>query len=74
MAKEIKVHNTILHEGDIVNTVEGCARLEYIGRQSFTNWTLLDQKSSMFPFGRPTTIEDNYLDKFVTLQTQPRRV
>lgn len=65
MAKEIKVHNTILHEGDIVNTIDGRAKLVYIGRQSFTNWVLLDQMSSTFPFGRPVTIEDNELDKFV---------
>lgn len=65
MAKEIKVHNTILHEGDIVNTIDGRAKLVYIGRQSFTNWVLLDQMSNTFPFGRPVTIEDNELDKFV---------
>ena len=65
MKKEIKVYNTVLHEGDIVNTVDGRARLEYIGRQSFTNWTLLDKKSELFPFGRPVTVEDNYLDKFI---------
>lgn len=65
MKKEIKVYNTVLHEGDIVNTVEGRARLEYIGRQSFTNWTLLDKKSKLFIFGRPVTVEDNDLDKFI---------
>lgn len=65
MKKEIKVHNTILHEGDIVNTVDGRAKLIYIGRQSFTNWKLLDEKSELFPFGRPVTVEDNDLDKFV---------
>ena len=64
MTKEIEVHNVVLHEGDIVNTIEGRARLEYIGRQFFTNWTLLE-KTEMFPFGRPVTIEDNCLDKFV---------
>ena len=65
MAKEISVHNVVLHEGDIVNTTSGQARLDYIGRQSFTNWTLLDSKSEMFPFGRRITIEDNNLDEFV---------
>lgn len=65
MNETIKVRNKVLHIGDIVNTVEGRARLEYIGRQSFTNWTLLDKKSELFPFGKPVTVEDNYLDKFV---------
>lgn len=65
MKKEIKVHNTILHEGDIVNTVDGRAKLIYIGRQSFTSWKLLDEKSELFPFGRPVTVEDNDLDKFI---------
>ena len=63
--KEINVHGKILHENDIVNTIDGRARLEYIGRQSFTSWTLLDKKSELFPFGKPVTVEDNYLDKFV---------
>lgn len=63
--KEINVHGKILHENDIVNTIDGRARLEYIGRQSFTNWTLLDKKSELFPFGKLITVEDNYLDKFV---------
>lgn len=63
--KEIKVNNVVLHVGDIVNTIEGRARLDYIGRQSFTSWTLLDLKSSMFPFGRPVNVEDNFLSKFV---------
>lgn len=61
MEKEIKVHNTILHEGDIVNTVDGRAKLTYIGRQSFTNWYLIDDNSK-FPFGRPVTVEDNDLN------------
>ena len=65
MNKTIKVRNEVLHIGDIVNTIDGRARLEYIGRQSFTNWTLLDKKSELFPFGKPVTVEDNYLDKFV---------
>ena len=65
MNETIKVHNKVLHIGDIVNTIDGRARLEYIGRQSFTNWTLLDKKSELFPFGKPVTVEDNYLDKFV---------
>jgi hypothetical protein len=63
--KEIKVNNVVLHVGDIVNTIEGRARLDYIGRQSFTSWTLLDLKSSIFPFGRPANVEDNLLSKFV---------
>ena len=65
MNETIKVRNKVLHIGDIVNTIDGRARLEYIGRQSFTNWTLLDKKSELFPFGKPVTVEDNYLDKFV---------
>lgn len=65
MNETIKVCNKVLHIGDIVNTIDGRARLDYIGRQSFTNWTLLDKKSELFPFGRPVTVEDNYLDKFV---------
>lgn len=63
--KEIKVNNVVLHVGDIVNTIEGRARLDYIGRQSFTSWTLLDLKSSIFPFGRLANVEDNLLSKFV---------
>lgn len=65
MTKEIEVNNVVLHEGDIVNTIEGRARLEYIGRQAFTNWKLLDVKSEQFPFGKPVTVEDNYLNEFV---------
>lgn len=65
MKKEINVGNIVLHEGDIVNTIEGRARLEYIGRQSFTSWTLLDKKSRLFPFGKPGNVEDNYLAKFI---------
>lgn len=67
-----------MHEGDIVNTVDGRAKLIYIGRQSFTNWKLLDEKSELFPFGKPVTVEDNNLAKFIIpqldLKTQPRRV
>lgn len=63
--KEIKVNNKTISINDIVSTTEGRARLDYIGRQSFTNWTLLDQKSDMFPFGRPITIEDNNLNDFI---------
>lgn len=63
--KEIKVNNKIIRINDIVSTTEGKARLDYIGRQSFTNWTLLDQKSNIFPFGRPITIEDNNLNDFI---------
>lgn len=63
--KEIKVNDKTISINDIVSTTEGRARLDYIGRQSFTNWTLLDQKSDMFPFGRPITIEDNNLNDFI---------
>ena len=62
--KTITVHEKPINVGQIVNTIEGRARLDYIGRQSFTNWTLVDRKE-VFPFGRPITVEDNYLDKFV---------
>lgn len=65
MKKEINVGNIVLHEADIVNTIEGRARLDYIGRQSFTNWTLLDKKSKLFPFGKPATVENNTLHKFI---------
>lgn len=41
MAKEISIHNVVLHEGDIVNTTSGQARLDYIGRQSFTKQFLI---------------------------------
>lgn len=62
--KSITVHGMIIKEGDIVLTTEGRARLDYVGRQAFTNWTLVDQ-TDRFVFGRPATIEDNCLDKFV---------
>ena len=62
--KEIDVHDKIIHIGDIVNTIYGRARLDYIGRQAFTNWTLVDD-TEQFIFGRPITIEDNDLDKVV---------
>lgn len=62
--KSITVHGMIIEEGDIVLTTEGIARLDYIGSQAFTIWTLADQ-TDQFVFGRPATIEDNWLDKFV---------
>ena len=65
MNKEIKVHDVVLHVGDVVNTIDGQARLEYIGRQAFTSWKLLDLKSKEFPFGRDVNVEDNNLDRFI---------
>lgn len=62
--KEIKVNGKTIKVNEIVNTVEGRARLDYIGRQAFTSWTLIDQ-TDQFVFGRPINIEDNDLDKFV---------
>lgn len=62
--KEINVNKRIIHIGDIVNTIKGKARLDYVGRQAFTNWTLIEERS-IFPFGRPICVEDNDLDKFV---------
>lgn len=60
----IKVNNKTIKIGDIVNTTEGRARLDYIGRQSFTSWTLIDQ-TDIFMFGRPITVEDNDLSRFI---------
>lgn len=60
----IKVNNKTIKIGDIVNTTEGRARLDYIGRQSFTSWTLIDQ-TDIFMFGRPINIEDNDLSRFI---------
>ncbi len=72
MEKEITVHNTTLHTGDVVNTVEGRARLEYIGRCTFTRWLLLDIKSREYPFGRLVNVEDNYLREFVVHDSTSR--
>lgn len=60
----IEVNNKTIKIGDIVNTTEGRARLDYIGRQSFTSWTLIDQ-TDIFMFGRPINIEDNDLSRFI---------
>lgn len=60
----IEVHNKQVKIGDIVNTVEGRAKLTYVGRQAFSCWDLIDQ-TEVFVFGRPITIEDNNLDKFI---------
>lgn len=65
MEKKIEVKSKVIREREIVNSIYGRARLDYIGRQSFTNWTLLDEKSNLFPFGKQVTIEDNYLDTFI---------
>lgn len=54
----------VIKEGDTIPTTEGRARLVYVGRQSFTNWNLIDQ-TDRFKFGRPITVEDNDLDKFI---------
>lgn len=35
--KEIKINNKTIRINDIVFTTKGKARLDYIGRQSFTN-------------------------------------
>lgn len=60
----IEVHNKQVKIGDIVNTVEGRAKLTYVGRQAFSCWDLIDQ-TDRFVFRRPITIEDNNLDKFI---------
>ena len=60
----IEVHNKQVKIGDIVNTTEGRAKLIYAGRQAFSCWDLIDQ-TEVFVFGRPITIEDNNLDKFI---------
>lgn len=62
--KEIEVNGKIIKIGDTVQTTEGRARLDYIGRQSFTSWTLIDQ-CDIFPFGRQVNVEDNNLSSFV---------
>lgn len=62
--KTITVHGKSINVGQIVNTIDGRARLDYVGRQAFTNWTLIDQRN-VFPFGKQITVEDNCLDKFV---------
>lgn len=60
----IEIHNKQVKIGDIVNTIEGRAKLTYVGRQAFSCWDLIDQ-TDVFVFGKPTTIEDNNLDKFI---------
>jgi hypothetical protein len=60
----IEVHNKQVKIGDIVNTIEGRAKLTYVGRQAFSCWDLIDQ-TDRFVFGRPITVEDNNLDKFI---------
>ena len=60
----IEVHNKQVKIGDIVNTIEGRAKLTYVGRQAFSCWNLIDQ-TDRFVFGRPITVEDNNLDKFI---------
>ena len=62
--KEIEVNGKTIKVNEIVNTVEGRARLNYIGKQAFTSWTLIDQ-TDQFVFGRPINIEDNDLNKFI---------
>lgn len=58
------VHNRQIKIGDVVNTIEGRAKLTHVGRQAFSCWDLIDQ-TEVFVFGRPITIEDNNLDKFI---------
>lgn len=60
----LQVNNRQIKIGDVVNTTMGRARLDYIGRQSFSNWTLIDQREK-FCFGRPITVEDNDLNSFI---------
>ena len=60
----IVVHNRQIKVGDVVNTTEGRAKLTHVGRQAFSCWDLIDQ-TEVFVFGRPITIEDNNLDKFI---------
>lgn len=63
MEKELQIKGRTIKLNDIVNTSEGRAKLDYIGK-SFTNWTLIDDKSISF-FGRPITVEDNNLYNFI---------
>lgn len=65
MNNQITVKNRTIAIGDIVMSIYGRAKLTYIGRQSFTCWTLLDDTKD-FIFGRPINIEDNGLDDFIT--------
>lgn len=62
--KTIKVHGINISVGDVVNTTNGRAELVLIGSK-FTRWNLIEQKDIRFPFGRPTIVEDNNLNKFI---------
>lgn len=50
---------------DIITTNNGRYRLDYIGKQSFTIWTMLDVISSAHSFGKTIIIEDNQLSEFL---------
>ena len=62
--KEITVKNKKIRIGDIVETTEGKAKLDYISRKTFTRWTLIEQ-TEVFIFGKPIIVEDNNLDSFI---------
>lgn len=62
--KSITVKGKTITIKDVVMSQYGRARLDYIGRQSFTSWTLIDD-TKHFIFGRPIIVEDNHLDKFI---------
>ncbi len=62
---KITVNNKTISIGDIVMTTDGRAKLTYIGRQSFTIWTLIDIRTNLFPFGRQINVEDNNLSNFI---------
>lgn len=62
---KITVNNKTIFIGDIIMSTDGRTRLDYIGKQSFTRWTLIDIKTNLFPFGRQINVEDNNLSNFI---------
>lgn len=62
---KITVNNKTISIGDIIMSTDGRARLDYIGKQSFTRWTLIDIRTNLFPFGRQINVEDNNLSNFI---------
>lgn len=62
---KITVNNKTISIGDIVMTIDGRAKLTYIGRLPFTSWTLIDIRTNLFPFGRQINVEDNNLSNFI---------
>ena len=57
----------IININDIIITNNGRCRLDYIGKQSFTIWTMLDIISRTHPFGKTIRIEDNQLSEFLNI-------